>query len=283
MARVGSDAVTIYGAESQLRHPRQFLRASRRGFRASLHIAPRLTLRGLRSQYRNSLLGYFWIIGPSIGVTGVWLYLDHAGVVNGGETHIPYGVYVLVGTLLWMSFGEALNAPITHLTNSSSLLSNVSFPAESLQLAGMLTVLLNAIARLLLVFPVFVFSGVRPGATLLLFPVGLLALLGLGFAVGLALAPLGALYRDVGQSMTIALAFLFLVTPVAYKPTAGSRIGSLNPITPMLNAPRDWLTGGPAHPGSGWFAILAVELVLLVVSWLVFRLAVPHLVDRISS
>jgi lipopolysaccharide transport system permease protein len=184
-----------------------------------------------------------------------------------------------------MSFTEALNAPIQQLTNASNLLSKVNFPPESLLLAGLLTVSINSLARLTLVIPVFLFSGVGPSWSLLLFPAGLAGLLLLGFTVGLLLAPIGALYRDVGQTLTIATSFLFLVTPVAYTNSGRgkSRISAaINPIGPMLVTARDWLTGGPARPSGAWFAILALELVFLAVGWILFRLAVPHLVDRIS-
>lgn len=279
-------ALLEYGAGSQLRHPRQFLRATRRNFVASWHVAPRLTMRGLRSQYRNSFLGYFWIVGPSLAVTAVWLYLNHTKVVNGGPTRIPYGVFVLVGTLLWNAFTEALNAPITQLTSASQLLSKVNFPPESLLLTGLATVLINAVVRMVLVIPVFAFSGVRPGWGLVLFPVGMVALILLGFAFGLLLAPIGALYRDVGQTLVIVTSFLFLVTPVAYADHGvGSRHGTIityNPIRPVLDASREWLTGGALSPGRAWYGVMAMVLAVLAFGWALFRLSIPHLVDRIS-
>jgi lipopolysaccharide transport system permease protein len=140
-------------------------------------------------------------------------------------------------------------------------------------------------ARLLLVIPVFALSGVRPSWSIALFPIGLLSLMMMGFAAGLILAPFGALYRDVVSSVTIALSFLFLITPVAYAVTPDQVPGwaRLNPITPVLGTARAWLTGGSAAPVDGWYLAVGFGAATFVLGWLLLRLAVPHLVDRISA
>jgi hypothetical protein len=54
-------------------------------------------------------------------------------------------------------------------------------------------------------------------------------------------------------------------------------------VTPPLTATRDWLTAGPLVPGPTMAIVVVASAVLLVLSWIVFRLAVPHLVDRIGT
>ena len=230
-------------------------------------------------------LGYFWIVGPTIAVTIVWLYLERVDVVAGGPTRIPYWTYVLVGTVLWACMVEALNMPVQQLANASTLLSKVNFPPEALQLAGIATVAINSILRLVLLLPVIALGGVSPSWSVLQAPIGVAVLLMFGYSIGMILAPIGALYRDVGQAMNIAISFLFLVTPVAYSLNQSSThaaIARLNPIAPLLNTARDWLTGGPAMPPLSWFIVVGAAMVTMVLGWIFMRLAVPHLVDRIS-
>ena len=272
-------------AGSPLRRPRQFLRETRKGFLISCRIAPRLTARALRSQYRSSFLGYFWLLGTPIAISFTWLYLTSAGVISGGETPIPYGAYVVTGILLWTSFVEAVSTPLARLLEAANLLNKVNFPPEAVIVSGSLTLMLNSLIRLVILVPVFLVTGVRPGWSIILAPLGVGALLLFGFSVGLILAPFGALYRDIGEAIPVVLYFFFFLTPVAYTlndDMPGGHLIRNNPITPVLDPAREWLTGGSFTIPLEWMVMLGVSTILLAIGWVVFRVAMPHLVDRIN-
>lgn len=277
---------TRFAPGSQIRQPKQFGRRAVRSLRASLPLARRLFIRDLRARYRLSVLGYAWIMLPAVAQTGVWLFLNESNIINSGKTDIPLPLYVLLGTLLYQAFTDALTAPGAQLQAAGSMLARVSFPVESLPLAGFADALLNSVVRLTVVAPVLVAYRVRPSATVLLAPVGLLSLLLLGFAIGLLIAPFGVLYQDVGRVVTIVMGFWLLVTPVAYTiPTSGPGryVATLNPVSPALEATRRWLTGGSLDPVGPLLIVLAISLVLVTAGWTLFRLAVPHLVDRVGT
>ena len=126
----------------------------------------------------------------------------------------------------------------------------------------------------------------RAAITALLFPVGILSLIMVGFIIGVLLTPLGILYNDVQQTLPIATTFLMLLTPVLYpapRSGLGASIASLNPLTPLVTATRDWLTVGAHSHAAGLFAIMLIALVCLLVGWVVMRVAMSHLVARIGS
>ena len=110
----------VYTADPQLRRPEQFVRSMIADLFASRELAWRLLLRNIQSQYRRSLLGYLWALLPPLVSTLVWVFLRGARIFNVGETDIPYPAYVLVGTLLWQSFVEALNSPLRQLSAAQS-------------------------------------------------------------------------------------------------------------------------------------------------------------------
>jgi ABC-type polysaccharide/polyol phosphate export permease len=56
----------------------------------------------------------------------------------------------------------------------------------------------------------------------------------------------------------------------------------VNPVTPPLVASREWLAGGATYPGEMMWVVIAASSVLLVAGWVLFRLALPHLVDRVG-
>ena len=285
-AGASETVVSRFGPGSQFRHPSQFFATAFRSLRASLPLARRLFVRDIRARYRLSVLGFAWIVLPAIAQTAVWLFLNESQVINSGPTAIPLPLYILLGTLLWQGFADALIAPGTQLTNAGQMLSKVSFPAESLLLAGLADAAVNTVARLVIAVPVLIYYGVSPGWGLLLAPVGLASLLVLGFAIGVALAPFGMLYHDIGRLLTVATGFWLLVTPVAYT-VSGSGLGRflvyLNPVSPPLLTTRSWLSGGAIVPGPLMLMVMAASIVLLAAGWILFRLSIPHLVDRVGT
>jgi lipopolysaccharide transport system permease protein len=126
-----------------------------------------------------------------------------------------------------------------------------------------------------------------PGqAGALLFPVALGASLALGLALGLVLVPLAALYSDVSRAVQLALRFGFFVTPVIFPlPASGlaRSLMSLNPLTAIIVSGRSWLAGsGEVMPGA-FVAVFACALALAAIGLLFFKVALPHLIERLSA
>lgn len=275
-----------YSAASQLRSPKWFLRSSLRSLRASGPLAARLFRRNLLGQYRQSLLGFSWIILPAIAQTAIWLLLNAADVINTGNTEIPYPLFVLVGTLLWQTFTESLFAPNGHISKAATLLSRANFPPESLLIAALAECLLNAVVRIAIVIAATLVFGNGLHVMLLLAPVPILLLITLGFGIGLLLTPFGMLYHDVSRFTIVVVGFWMLITPVAFVlPTSGvgRMLAIVNPVTPILSWSRDLLTGVGGSPSISFYIVAPTSITLLILAWLAFRLSLPHIVDRFGS
>ena len=119
----------------------------------------------------------------------------------------------------------------------------------------------------------------------LLAPPGVAALLLLGVALGLLLTPVGLLYQDVSRGLALAVGFWFFLTPVIYPwPSAGraALLARLNPVAPLLEATRGWLTTGRAASAHGFLLVVALTLPVLLTAWLLQRLARPHIIARLG-
>jgi lipopolysaccharide transport system permease protein len=273
-----------YSAAPQLLAPGAFLAASWRDLRVAPAVAWLLFVRQMQAGYRRHLLGYLWVAIPPIATALVWVALHRARVLQVGRTDLPYPLFVLTGITLWQLFLDALNAPLQRLSSSRPILTRSRIPHEAFLLAGGLDVMFSFAVRTLILVPVFAWFSVPPTRALLLAPMGVAALLALGFGIGLSLAPLGLLYPDVARGITVASGMLFFLTPVLYPlPTAGpaSALGLLNPVAPLLTTTRQWLTGGSPHPAQGAALVAAAAVVLLAAAWLSYRLASAHLVARL--
>jgi lipopolysaccharide transport system permease protein len=108
----------------------------------------------------------------------------------------------------------------------------------------------------------------------------------LGLMIGLLLTPLGVLYQDIGRSLVVFTQALFFLTPVIYPvPQAAfaAALIQLNPVTPLLTSTREWLTGGDASLLPSFIGVSVGTLVLLFLGWLIYRIAMPHLIARMSA
>jgi lipopolysaccharide transport system permease protein len=253
---------------------------------ASRELAWRLFVRDFSALYRQSLFGYVWIFVPPLAAALPFIFLNAHGVMKVSTTPIPYGAYAIVGTLIWQVFVDALNCPLKAVTAARAMLTRVNFPKEAILLAGLQQVGLNLTLRLVLLVAVFYWFQIVPPLTAVLFPLGLLGLVLVGFTIGLLITPVGLLYRDVQQSLPVVTTFLLFLTPVLYpKPTSGAAatLATLNPLTPLVTTTRDWLTVGSAPQASAFFVTLAVATVLLFACWTTYRIVLPHLIARMGN
>lgn len=278
--------VRVYTPESPLRRPVEMAREMAADLYASRELAWRLFVRDISAQYRQSLLGYAWVLLPPLLSTLVWVFLNSQGILNLAPTGIPYPVYVLTGLLLWESFGAALNAPCTQVASAAALLSKINFPREALLLAGLGHVLFNTGVRLLLLAGVLLWFQLPVPATIVLAPLGILAVIGLGFMLGLLLVPVSALYQDVARVITAGLSILFFLTPVVYTPPTAwpaSLLVQFNPVSPLLITTREMLTTGEFSNLGGFFAISGVTFVGLIAGLILYRLSMPHMIARMNA
>ena len=278
--------LTIYTPDSLLASPLRMAREMLLDLASSRELAWRLTVRDLSAQYRQTFLGFLWAIILPLANTLVWVFLSRSGVVNVSDTPLPYPVYVFTGTMLWAILMDALNAPLQIVTASKVMLARINFPREALVVAGIYQTIVNALIKVTLLLIALLVMGIHPDWSVLLFPIGLLSLILVGTLIGLALTPVGLLYADVGKAVPLLMQFLMYLTPVVFAmPKEGlpATLFQLNPLTPLILTARDWLTGfTPEH--LGYFVVVnVVSIVLLFMFWVVFRLAMPILIERIGS
>lgn len=278
--------ITIYTPDSLLSNPIKMVREMLRDLAGSRELAWRLMVRDLSAQYRQTYLGFLWAIILPLANTLVWIFLSRSGVVNVSDTPLPYPVYVFTGTMLWAILMDALNAPLQMVTASKSMLAKINFPREALLIAGIYQTIVNALIKVALLLIALLAMGIYPGWSALLLPIGLLSLIMVGTVIGLALTPVGLLYTDVGKAIPLLMQFLMYLTPVVFAmPKEGlpATVFKLNPLTPLILTARDWLTGLTPEYLGYYVVVNVIAMLLLFMFWVVFRLAMPILIERMGS
>ena len=275
---------TVYSSSPLLRSPRRFLSSVASDMRLVPTATWRIFVRDQQARHRQTRLGYLLLLVPTLAMTLIWVYLSNAGILKFGHTTTPYVVFVLSGIMLWQVFVDSLNAPISRLSASREVLKKGRVPHESWILVGVLDAALGFVVRLVLLIPLLIWDHVPVGWTILAMPLAVLALVTLGLAIGLALTPVGLLYQDVGHGLLLASALWFFLTPVIYPaPGAGAPaiLVHINPVTPLLVTGRAWLTGETGAEPVALILVTTGAMIVLLVSWILYRLSQPHLVARL--
>lgn len=277
----------VYTAENRLQHPGQLFNEMWRDLLAARELAWQLIKRDISAQYRQSFLGIAWAIIPPIVTAAGFTFASNSKVLNIGATDLPYPAYVMLSMTLWQTFVEAITLPMQTVNAAKMMLSRISFPREALILGAVGQVLFNFSIKLILIVGIFLWFKIPVTWSAILAPVALIHLVMLGTSIGTLLAPLGALYQDFTKGITLATGFWLFLTPVVYPIPSGSgifgTIVKLNPVTPLLVTTRELATTGViSNPQGFWIASL-LAIIGLLLSWLIYRLAMPFVVERMSS
>ncbi len=270
--------VKIYAPNSASQHPFKMWGVMFKDLKASQGLAYQLTKRDISAQYRQSLLGLFWAFFTPLFNSLTWIFLQSSGTVNIADTSIPYPAYVFIGTMMWQIFTESIASPIQQVQASKSILSKLNFPREAILLSGLYKVLFNAAIKILILIPILFYFGVFPDWKISLLPLVIFSFVLVGFAIGLFLTPIGTLYTDIGRAIPIVSQLMMFLSPVVFTYTF-----KWNFTTPLLMTAREVLSGGDLQ----WFLYFSivtfVALFVLFFAWLVFRITMPVLIERMSA
>lgn len=277
---------TIYSGDSESRNITSIFREIIGELYNSRHVVLQVFLRDLKAAYRKSYLGYLWAIIPGLTTTIVWFFLNSQNIIAVGETPIPYPLYVMIGSTLWLFFTQAIQSPMNSFTAGSSVFMKLKVSPMAFILAGFGGLLFDLLLKMAVMIPVcFYFGIIPPGNSFYLFPLGVLGILACGTGIGILLIPLGSLYNDVQKLVSFSLGFLMYLTPVVYpapKDGFAATLVNLNPGTYLLGAARDWLTFGTSDYTHGFVVIVVISCATTLIGLAILKIVMPHLVARMG-
>lgn len=276
----------IHTPDSLLRRPRYLLWTMGRDLLASRELAWRLMVRDISAQYRQAFLGILWAFIPPVAMAVGFTLAKDANVFTVGETDIPYPAFVMFNTALWQTFVDAATGPVQAVIQAKPMLARVNFPREALVLAKLGEVGFNFAIKLFLIFGLFLYFQVPVSWTVILTPVALIHLVLLGTLVGILLAPIGVLYQDVSKGLNMVMGFWLFLTPVIYPvPTEGAFgvLVAMNPVTPLISTIRELATTGVVTDPVGFWVVSSLTIIGLLLTWVGFRIAMPYVVERVTS
>ncbi|MDR3466458.1 MAG: ABC transporter permease [Xanthobacteraceae bacterium] len=243
-----------------------------------------LARREISVRYRQAAIGVLWVVLQPLFTTAIFtiVFVVFARIPNQGES---YPLFAFAGLAIWQYFNRAVSDGGNSLVANAALITKVAFPRLIIPLIAPVAGAVDCLIALAVLVIMAVLMGAHVSWMVVLAPLVILAAALLGYSIALWLAPLNAIYRDVGIALPFVMQVAMYMSPIVYPaalvPEKIRWLYLLNPIAVLVDAIR-WLVLGTEPPTAVGFTVFGVlTIVLFVGGRRLFRNMEGNLVDRI--
>ncbi|GGF46043.1 transport permease protein [Microbacterium sorbitolivorans] len=243
--------------------------------RRNLHSLWLLSARDLRVRYATSWLGYLWSVLDPLVMSGIYWFV-FTQVFHRSTGAEPYIVFLISALLPWVWFNTSISDFTKAFSKDAKLVRSTAIP-RSIWIGR---IILSKGIEFLCSLPVLVIFAVTAGAELtwgvLWFPLAIIVQIVLLTGLGLIVAPLCIMFRDLERTTRLILRALFYGTPIIYAvtdlPDGFHFLGLINPLAGIFTMyrasffPEQWDTAAVATS-----AVVSVAVLLLGI-WVFRRL-----------
>jgi lipopolysaccharide transport system permease protein len=223
--------------------------------------------RDIKIRYKQTAIGAAWaVLQPFLTMLVFSLFFGRLAHIP--SQGLPYPIFYYSALLPWMYFAGALQNATNAIVENHRLITKVYFPRLILPFSSVLSGLVDFGISFLMFVAMMIYYGIRPSAAMLWLPVFLLLAVLTALGVGLWLAALNALYRDVRYVLPFLVQFWMFASPVAYPsalvPEKWRWLYGLNPMAGVIEGFRWSLAGKGEPPGHLIFVSAAVVAAALL-------------------
>jgi len=222
-----------------------------------------LTKREIKARYKQSVLGYAWVILNPFFQMLVMAFV-FSKILRVTNLSVPYALFLYVGLLPWNLFAASITSSMNSLVGNGPLLTKIYFPREIFVISTILAKIVDFLLASIILIIFFIFFHQQ--VTLNIFWVIPIFFIQQLFTYGLSLilAASNLFYRDIQYLFGLILLTWMYISPVIYPtemfPEQYRWIFKLNPMAIFINAYRQVMLGG----GMPNFLSLGIALVLSI-------------------
>lgn len=233
-----------------------------------------LTKREIKSRYKQSVLGYAWVILNPFFQMVVMAFV-FSKFIRISTLGVPYAIFLYTGLLPWTLFANSLVGSVNSLVANASLITKIYFPREAFIISTILAKMVDFfLASTVFILFLFFFRIPITLNVLWVIPIFMIQQL-FTYSLSLMFAAFNLFYRDIQYVITLLLLLWMYLTPVIYPvevfPERYRFIFQLNPMAVIVNAYRQViLAGGQPNLVSLGIA-LGLSLGLFAVSFKIFK------------
>jgi lipopolysaccharide transport system permease protein len=240
--------------------------------------------RNISLQYKQSILGVFWIVLQPVISTFVIFFMFNMIGANTSDGPPP-ALFLFVGLMSWQFFSRGVQGGTASLASSGGMLTKVYFPRIIPPLATIMSGWIDmAVMICVLIVMLFAWGAVPPHRVVLL-PIFIFFVSLAALSMAMLLAPINVLYRDVGLMLPFVLQFGMYASPVLYAthyvPSGWRLLYYANPMSTLIEAIRWSILRDSTAPNFMFLGVnMASVLVLLGIGLVVFQKTEGIMIDR---
>ncbi len=202
-----------------------------------------LVTSGLKSQNKNSFLGYFWwLLDPFLNV-GIYYFV--VVIIFKRADGANYGIYLVVGMIVWRWLQSTVASASRSILSQSGIITQVYLPKGIFPIGASFTQLINFGFGLVVVGIFFTYFEVDPGIKLLWLPYIIMMQLLFMMAIAFFVAYVCVFVRDIDNIINHLMRLWFFGSPVIWYdsmiPAKGRWLLDINPMYHFLGSFRNVL------------------------------------------
>lgn len=245
-------------------------------------------------RYQNSVLGYLWTLLRPLFLFVILYYVFVKVLKTGGD--IPhFGVYLLLGIILWNYFVEVTTGSVSVIVGKSDLMRKVNFPRYVIVLAGSFSALINLTFNFAVVFFFMGLAKTEISPSVVLLPLLIVELFIFSLSLGFLLSALYVRFRDVGFIWEVIIQGAFFAVPIMYafslvtsKSLLLGKFLVSNPLTQLMQDARYMLITTKTETvysvfGSSWAYLIPIAIVMgtLLLATVYFKKNAPNFAEEV--
>ena len=201
--------------------------------------------RNIVVQYKQTILGPLWYLIQPI-LTVIMNMVVFGGIAQMSTDGVPQALFYLAGNVCWFYFSDCLNQTSSTFVANQGMFGKVYFPRMVVPISTVLSNLLRFGIQvgLFVAFWFYYFatgSDISLNWAILLVPVLVFMLAGLGLGFGILISSFTTKYRDFTILFTFVVSLWMYATPIVYPISMVTSeklraIIMLNPMTSIIEA-----------------------------------------------
>ncbi len=263
-------------------------------YRYSVILLKQLVKADFRIRYQNSVLGYMWTLLRPLFLFLI-LYVVFVRIIKTGADIPHFGVYLLLGIVLWNYFVEVTTGGIGAIVGKGDLMRKVSFPRYVIVLAGSFSALINLLFNMIIVLIFMLIAKTEISPLAFLFPLLVLELFVFALSMAFLLSALFVKFRDIGFIWELVIQAAFFAVPIMYSFSLVTSSNLLlakvlisNPVTQLMQDARYLLITPKTETIAkvfdtqlAWAIPLIVVVLIGLISVIYFRRQAPYFAENV--
>jgi lipopolysaccharide transport system permease protein len=239
--------------------------------------------------YKQTILGPLWyLIQPLL--TTITFTVIFGNIAQLPTDGLPQFLFYMSGTVIWTYFADCLTKTSNTFVNNAQLFGKVYFP----RLAVPVSILLSNLITFAIQFTFFLaFMGffaltgaeLRPNWWILISPVLIFMMAGLGLGFGIIISSLTTKYRDLRFLVQFGVQLLMYATPVIYPvssiPARFQPLIQANPMTPIVEAFRYAFLGAGSFNPMNLLYSFGFMVVVVIIGTVIFNRVEATFMDTV--